>query len=90
MTETDAPQSEPKHYLIERVRHALVHDGRTNELDVHVTVAGGKLFVTGTVPTQERRDAITDVVREALPEHEMLNQVTVYRVAEPTEAEEIR
>jgi len=82
--------TEPKHYLIERVRHALAHDERTNELDVHVTVAGGKIFVTGTVPTTERCAAITEVARDALPDHEVFNQVTVYELKEPTEAEEIR
>jgi osmotically-inducible protein OsmY len=90
MAENGLSQDEPKHYLIERVRQALAQDGRTNELDVHVTVAGGKIFVTGTVPTQARRDAITEVAGDALPEHEVFNQITVYEVSEPTESEEIQ
>jgi len=28
----DAP-NEPRHYIVQRVREALAHDGRTNELE---------------------------------------------------------
>ena len=40
MTEHDADV-----YLCERVRHALALDERVGELDVHVTIAAGKVFV---------------------------------------------
>jgi hypothetical protein len=68
---------EPKHYLIGRVREALATDPRVNELTIQVTVAGDKIFLTGTVATAERRDAISAVVEELLPEYEIHNETTV-------------
>jgi len=80
---------EPDHYLIGRVREALAHDHRVNEMDIEVAVAGDRVFVTGSVPTEERQQAITTVVGEVLPEHEIHNQVTVVAVSETDEAEEL-
>ena len=68
---------EPKHYLVGRVREALATDPRVNELTIQVTLAGNKVFLSGTVATPERREAITAVVGELLPEHEVHNETTV-------------
>jgi len=83
------PSAEPAHYIIEKVRHALAHDGRTNELDLIVSVTGDKVFITGTVPTVERQSAIGAVAREVLPDHEVHNHVEVYETAEPTGGEDL-
>jgi osmotically-inducible protein OsmY len=64
-------------YLCERVRQALAVDERVGELDVHVTIAAGKLFITGAVPTPERREAVGTVAHEVLPEHDVHNDVVV-------------
>jgi hypothetical protein len=42
-----------------------------------VKMVGEKVFVTGTVPTDERRRAVADVVREVLPDVEVHNETTV-------------
>ena len=80
---------EPRQYLIERVSRALARDPRVNVLDVEVTVAGGRVFLTGSVPTQARKEAISHVVRELLPEYEICNETTVVSYAPATESEDI-
>lgn len=68
---------DPKHYLLAHVREALAQDPRVNDLNIQVNVAGKKLFLTGTVPTQERCKTIATVVRELLPDYEVHNELTV-------------
>ncbi len=81
---------EPDHYLTERIREALAQDPRVNELELEVTMAGGKVFVSGTLPSQERKDAVTDVVREVVPDVEVHNQTSVMTPAGDVEDEELR
>lgn len=78
---------EPDVYTVEHVRDALAHDDRVNELGVHVTMTPTGVFLTGDVPTAERRDAITEVVRELLPDAEIHNQTTVATYPEPSDQE---
>jgi len=87
-TTGDAP-TESRHYIVQRVREALAHDERTNELELTVSVNGEKVFITGTVPTPKRRDAIGTVAREVLPDHEIHNHVALYETAAPTDDEEL-
>jgi osmotically-inducible protein OsmY len=82
--------SEPEDYVIGRVQEALAHDPRVNELDVTVTVTGGGVFLDGTVPTEERRDAITAVARTMVPGVDIHNEVTVATLSEPDGAEELK
>jgi osmotically-inducible protein OsmY len=84
-----APGGEPDPYLIERVREALAEDPRVGELYVQVTMAGGKVFISGTVATEDRKIAMTELVRELLPEHEVHNLATVSSLTEPVETEQI-
>jgi BON domain len=80
---------EPKQYVIERVHRALAEDPRVGELDVDVTLAGGRVFLMGDVPTQERKNAISDVVGELLPDHEVCNETSVATLAPAGDPEEI-
>ena len=89
MAATGEASAESRHYIVQRVREALAHYERTNELDLTVSVNGDKVFITGTVPTTERRDAIAVVAREVLPDHEVHNHVTLYETAEPTDGEDL-
>jgi BON domain-containing protein len=80
---------EPKGYVIERVRRALAGDERVNELALEVTVRARHVFITGTVSSPERREAVSAVVAEVLPGYEISNQTTVPRADVPVEAEEL-
>jgi osmotically-inducible protein OsmY len=82
-------ENEPKQYLVERLRTALAHDDRAGELDVHVRVLGARVYIQGTVATSERRDAVTTVAREVLPDHDVHNEMTVVGVTAPGEEERL-
>jgi len=68
---------EPVHYLIQRIREALAHDPAVAELELEVTVRGSKVFVSGSVPTEERRGAISEVVARVAPDHDFRNDTQV-------------
>jgi hypothetical protein len=80
---------EPKQYVVGRIQEALAHDPRVGELDVQVKVAGDKVFLNGTVPTPARRDAISTVVVELLPDHEVHNEIIVPDHAEDPAPEQL-
>jgi BON domain-containing protein len=80
---------EPPHYLVQRVREALAHDERVSELEVKVKVFGRKVFLTGTVSTQARREAIDRVLADLLPDHEVHNETEVARLEAPEQEERL-
>jgi hypothetical protein len=73
-----SPVDDP--YLSERIRTALAHDARVNELGLQVTLVGPRVFVTGTVASEERRSGVTIVIAELFPELELHNDVAVQQV----------
>jgi osmotically-inducible protein OsmY len=81
------PAEEPEKYLVQRVRDALAADPRVGELHVDVSIRGTRVFLTGQVPSRERREAIAQVVHEVLPEHQVANHVTVDPIAGHPEVE---
>ncbi len=83
------PPSEPDEYVCEQVRQALAHDDRVGELNIQVTLAAGRVFVTGSVATEDRRAAITVIVAEMLPDHEVHNDVVVPPMFETGEVEHL-
>jgi osmotically-inducible protein OsmY len=72
---------EPPDYLVEHVLDALAKDPRVNELELDVALTGGKVFVSGTVASEARRRAVTEVVREMVPDREVVNQTSVLSVS---------
>ena len=82
-----AGDPEPQDYLVERILDALAKDPRVNELELDVAVANEKVLVSGTVTTEVRRRAVTDVVREMVPDREVVNQTSVL-AASPHPGEE--
>jgi hypothetical protein len=66
-------------YVAERARSALATDERVNEPELEVQVVSGRAFVTGVVPTEERRRAVEDVIRDCCPHLEVENRTTVAR-----------
>lgn len=84
-------EMEPPEYVVERLRQALAEDPTVYELGVQVTVAGGnRVFLSGHVATAERRDAITEVARRVLPDHEVHNQTTAGSFPEADSQEEVQ
>ena len=81
--------SEPQDYAIQRLRDALAADARLAEMGVQVRMVGGKVFLTGQVPTVERQDAVGTVAAEVLPDYEVHNETVVTTVAEGPRVERI-
>ncbi len=77
MSEVEQASPEPDSYVCERVRRALAADPRVGELGITVRVVGRRAFVSGSVATPERRQAISTVVTEVLPAYEVQNDVAV-------------
>lgn len=64
-------------YRTEEIRRSLATDPRVLEPELDVQVRGAKVVVSGIVPTEERRQAVADVLRERCGELEIDNQVVV-------------
>jgi osmotically-inducible protein OsmY len=77
-------------YTAAHAQEALARDPRVNEPELEVKVVGGRVFVTGTVPTEERRDAVTAVVHECCPDLEVENRTTVGRYPRAEGTEQVR
>ncbi|HZD69136.1 MAG TPA: BON domain-containing protein [Actinomycetes bacterium] len=71
------PAGEAPEYSAAHVQDLLARDPRVGELELDVEVSGGTVVITGVVHTQQRRDAVTTVVREALPGMEVDNRLEV-------------
>lgn len=76
-------------YVAAHVQEALARDPRVNEPELEVQVVNGRVFVTGVVPTNERRGAIEAVVHDVSPELDVENQTTVARYPEAGEPERV-
>jgi osmotically-inducible protein OsmY len=83
-------QTTPVQYLAARLNRLLAEDPRTAEQGVRVTVRGDQVMVSGAVPSDERRDRLTEVLHEAVPDMVVHNDVRVVRAGEPTDREELR
>ena len=83
------PAQEPPQYVAERIRNALAGDPRVGELDVHVRIAGDKVFLTGSVGTEERRAAVTEVVQGLLPDCRVFNETDVHDPVESSARERL-
>lgn len=81
--------SEPEAYTAAHVQEALAQDGRVGELGIGVDVSDNMVTLQGIVPTQERRDAIEQVVEELLPGYVVRNRINVEEVGEAGEPEVI-
>lgn len=77
-------------YLAQHVREALAHDPRVADLGISVRVEPGAVRLSGQVATEERREAVAVVAREALDTgHQVHNDVTVTACDEPNDVENV-
>jgi hypothetical protein len=77
-------------YLIAGVTEALATDPRVSEVELDVDVVDGIVVVRGSVPTEERRRGIGEVLAERFPEVEARNEVTVLEPPEPPAEEDLQ
>ncbi len=82
--------TEPEDYTIQRVRDALATDERVGEIGVEVRIAAGKVFLTGQVPTEERRRAVGVVAGEVVPDYEVHNETVVTELGDQPRVEHLR
>ena len=68
-------------YLVGKLQEALARDARVGALDIKITIAHGRVHLTGQLPTEERREAVQRVTREIVPELEVRNDITVLVLA---------
>jgi osmotically-inducible protein OsmY len=64
-------------YVAEHIHQALASDQRVNEPELQVHVVAGRAVIMGDVPTDARRAAIDEVVRELHPDLAVDNQTSV-------------
>ena len=69
-------------YLAEHLRKRLAEDGRVGEPTIKVTIAGGRIWLTGTVGSHARRLAAETVVREVAGDIALRNDLAVLEVRE--------
>jgi len=81
--EPEPPPDASAPYELRRVHEALAEDPRTAELEVDVALRDGELVLTGVVATDARREALTEVARDVVPNRPVRNLATV----EPPSAE---
>lgn len=77
---TDRPPSDA--YLCEHVHEALAQDPRVAAPGLRVSVAGGRIFISGDVPTAATQEAVGEVVAELFSDHEAVNATSVVAIDE--------
>jgi osmotically-inducible protein OsmY len=85
----DSSESVPDVYLVEHIRDAMAQDPRLSELHVDITVTSGKVFLTGSVASEERRACLTTVVRDLLPDREVVNHTSIDAPADEPDVEKL-
>jgi len=75
-------------YMVGHITSALATDERTHLLDIKVTIRNDRVFLLGTVTSEERRIAAEAVAREHLPSNmAIVNGLCVESYREPTDQE---
>lgn len=64
-------------YLVGKLQEALAVDERVNALDIRITIAHGRVHLTGEVSTEERQAAVQKIAQEMLPGFDVRNEITV-------------
>lgn len=63
-------------YSEAHVAEALATDPRVSALGIEVSIRGDAVFVSGDVGTDERREAVAEVVAELLPGYTVHNDTS--------------
>ena len=76
-------------YVRAHLEESLATDGRVAELGLHVQVDGEELVVCGEVSTPERRDAVSTIAHEVVPQFRVRNETVLVPLAEPDDEEPV-
>ena len=76
-------------YVAAHVHDAVATDPRTGAQDVQAAVVAGRVVLSGTCATEERREAIGEVAREAAGGLDVVNEVEVLNAVPPSGREEL-
>jgi len=76
-------------YLVGRLEEALAVDVRANVLDIRITIAHGRVHLTGQVPSEARRAAVQRIAEEVLPHLDVRNDITVLELLDAGKPEAI-
>lgn len=74
-------------YLAANLQRALAVDSRVGVLDITVVVSGNRAHLHGQVPSERRKQAAAQVVKELAPELEVFNHLKVVKLREPAKPE---
>ena len=85
----DQTDDQPEAYVTEHIRDALAHDPRVSQPGISVTMAGGKILLSGEVPTAERKSAATEVAEPLAEGRAVHNALTVSAPSEPVDREDL-
>lgn len=83
----------PDSYELRDVERRLAEDERTHELGVRLRERGGRLFVEGTVASEQAREGVLQVVRENCGGCDIVDEMVCEEASlgrAPQNAEEIR
>jgi hypothetical protein len=81
--------SEEREHVAARLREALATDPRVGEIELELEVGPSDVRVRGTVPTEERRRAVAEVLGEVAPDLRLRNEVTIASHREPPTEEAV-
>lgn len=81
---------ETQEYFVANLRRALAIDPRVSTQDIKVVVSGDYVYLQGCVTTERRRQAAADVIRELAPQFEVINQLEVIELKEPSGPEVLK
>lgn len=73
----------------QRVEQAIANDVRTNELGIRIECIDHRVIVRGEVASQERREAVLDIVREQLPDAQIVDHLRLSDAASPPQRTEV-
>ncbi|HEY9476181.1 MAG TPA: BON domain-containing protein [Mycobacteriales bacterium] len=76
---------QPTVYTEARIQQRLAEDPRVAALGLRVTVTvrPSRVFLSGEVPSRERRERAAEMVREMMPGYEVYNEIEVTGSAAP-------
>jgi hypothetical protein len=80
----------PTAYRAEELRQALAADPRVAEPELDVTIVGDRVVISGTVNTEDRRDAVALVTQEHCPDLSIDNRTIVPALPTTDDEERVR